>query len=423
MSQEAHQKAAFFRQSGWLMIANIVGGALMLGVHILSKKVSDLEYGTVGALLGASILIPSIPLQMIFTRETADGLARERVASLRAAARWSVGLLFVLWLPFLLIVVTQQQSILAHWKITQPITLWLFVGIILASLVTPVFGGLLQGKQDFFWLGWVQMLNALLRVGVAAAVIFLVPGGNTAAGFMAGILAGMLVTLAIMIWRTRDLWAGVGAAFEKSSFLREVTPLMIGFGACQLLFCFDTVVVGRFFTDPQTAWYASAGTLSRALMWLVLPLVAVMFPKLVHNTAKAQKSNVFGLTLLLTAGLAIVAGIGLSLIGSIAVRIVYGEARVAGAMSIIPWFAGAMVPLTLANVLVNALLAKADFRVVPWLAVLAGGYAVTLWNWHPSLPAVLQTLAGFTTLLFLVGAVFTWGPLARRESAVASAQP
>jgi O-antigen/teichoic acid export membrane protein len=231
------------------------------------------------------------------------------------------------------------------------------------------------------------------------------------------------VTLAIMIWRTRDLWAGVGAAFEKSSFLREVTPLMIGFGACQLLFCFDTVVVGRFFTDPQTAWYASAGTLSRALMWLVLPLVAVMFPKLVHNTAKAQKSNVFGLTLLLTAGLAIVAGIGLSLIGSIAVRIVYGEARVAGAMSIIPWFAGAMVPLTLANVLVNALLAKADFRVVPWLAVLAGGYAVTLWNWHPSLPAVLQTLAGFTTLLFLVGAVFTWGPLARRESAVASAQP
>jgi O-antigen/teichoic acid export membrane protein len=192
-----------------------------------------------------------------------------------------------------------------------------------------------------------------------------------------------------------------------------VTPLMIGFGACQLLFCFDTIIVGRYFHDPQTAWYASAGTLARGLMWLVLPLVAVMFPKLVHSTAKAQKSNIFGLTLLLTTGLAIAAGIGLTLTGSLAVRIVYGEARVAGAMSIIPWFAAAMVPLTLANVLVNALLAKGDFRLVPWAAVLAVGYAVTLWCWHPSLVAVLQTLTGFTTVLFLAGAVFTWGPLAR----------
>ncbi len=406
MSHEAHHKAAFFRDSGWLMIANIVGGALMLGVHFLSQKVSDLEYGTVGALLGATILIPSIPLQMIFTREAAAGLATGNTRTLAAKARRSALALFCLWLVFFVVVVSLKGSIMEHWKITNPLTLWLFMLIMLASLVTPVFGGLLQGKQDFFWLGWTMMLNAFLRVGVAAFVIFFV--AKTAMGFMAGVLAGSATVLFIVMWQTRDIWAGPTEAFAFGPFLREVTPLMIGFGACQLLFCFDTIIVGRFFKDPETSWYASAGTLSRALMWLVLPLVAVMFPKLVHSSAKSEQSNVFGLTLLMTAGLAIVAGIGLSLTGSLAVKIVYGEARVAGAMSIIPWFAAAMVPLTLANVLVNNLLAKADFRAVPWLAVLALGYAATLWRWHPNLQAVLQTLGVFTTTLFLVCAVFTW---------------
>jgi O-antigen/teichoic acid export membrane protein len=272
----------------------------------------------------------------------------------------------------------------------------------------------LQGKQDFFWLGWTMMLNAFLRVGVAALVIFTVPGGNTAAGFMAGVLAGTATVLFIMMWKTRDLWAVPGTSFNLRPFLREVTPLMIGFGACQLLFCFDTIIVGRFFTEPDTSYYASAGTLARSLMWLVLPLVSVMFPKLVHSTAKAEKSQLFGLTLVLTGVLAIGAGIGLSLLGAIPVRIVYGAERVAGAMAVIPWFALAMVPLTLANVLVNGLLAKGDLRVVPWLALLAIGYAAALWTWHPSLQSVLQTLTLFTTALFLAGAVFTWGPLARR---------
>ncbi len=388
------------------MIANIIGGGLMLCVHVLSQKVTD--YGTVGALLGATIIIPSIPLQMIFTREAAASLAVGNTRPLAAKARRSAVGLFCLWLAFLAVVVAMQRDILEHWKISQPITLWLFMLVMLTSLMTPVFGGLMQGKQDFFWLGWTMMLNAFLRVGVAALVIFTVPGGNTAAGFMAGVLAGTVTVLLIMMWQTRDIWAGPQEAFAVGPFLREITPLMIGFGACQLLFCFDTIIVGRFFKEPDTTYYASAGTLSRALMWLVLPLVSVMFPKLVHSSAKSEKSNVFGLTLLLTAGLAIAAGIGLSLLGWLPVKIVYGADRVAGTMAIIPWFAAAMIPLTLANVVVNGLLAKGDLRVVPWLGLLAVGYAVTLWLWHPNLPAVLKTLGGFTTALFLAGAVFTW---------------
>ena len=37
-----HQHAAFFRQSGWLMIANIGGGFMFYLVHLLSKKISEI---------------------------------------------------------------------------------------------------------------------------------------------------------------------------------------------------------------------------------------------------------------------------------------------------------------------------------------------------------------------------------------------
>jgi O-antigen/teichoic acid export membrane protein len=418
MTSEAHHKAAFFRQSGWLMIANVVGGAMMLGVHFLSKKVPEAEYGTTGALLAATILIPAIPLQMVFTREAAAALALGNTRALAGKVRKTAAGLTALWLMFALLVLFMQGGIIEHWKISQPVTLWMFLFVTLGALVTPVFGGLLQGKQDFFWMGWTMMLNAFARVGVAALVIFFITG--TAAGFMAGVLAGTAVVLAITMWQTRELWTGPAERFDVGPFLRAVTPLMIGFGACQFLFSVDTVIVGRFFAGEQAGYYTAAGTLSRALMWLVLPLVSVMFPKLVHASAKSEKSNLFGLTLAGTAALGLAGVVGLTVLGPFVVRLVYKPEYVAAATAIIPWYAGAMIPLSLANVLVNNLLAKADFRIVPWLAVLAAAYALTLTQWHPNPRAVLQMMGAFTSLLFAVCAFYTWGPMARTKVAAGS---
>jgi hypothetical protein len=52
--------------------------------------------------------------------------------------------------------------------------------------------------------------------------------------------------------------------------------------------------VKAFFPGDEMASYGVAGTLSRALLWLVLPLAAVMFPKIVHASAKSEKSNLLG---------------------------------------------------------------------------------------------------------------------------------
>jgi len=75
---------------------------------------------------------------------------------------------------------------------------------------------------------------------------------------------------------------------------------------------------------------------------------------------------------------------------------------------VLPWYAAAMVPLALANVLLNNLMARTMYKVVPALCVLAAGYAFALTRFHDSLITVLKTLGFFGLVCLLVCAWATW---------------
>jgi O-antigen/teichoic acid export membrane protein len=183
---------------------------------------------------------------------------------------------------------------------------------------------------------------------------------------------------------------------------------MLGFSAFQFLFTADTMFVKSYFPKDIAGFYVAAGTLSRALMWLVGPLAAVMFPRIVHSAAKAEKSNLMGLVLLGTGLLAVVGSISLSLLGPFIVRFMSGKEFVQVASALLPWYAGSMVPLALANVLLNNLLARSSLGVVPVLCVLAPAYGFALTKFHDTPVMVLQTMALFNVLLLLSCAWFTW---------------
>jgi hypothetical protein len=74
----------------------------------------------------------------------------------------------------------------------------------------------------------------------------------------------------------------------------------------------------------------------------------------------------------------------------------------------VPWFAWCMLPLTLSNVLINSLMARARFAAVPWLVLVAVGYAITLNYYHDSFKMVIQILGIFGVLMVGVCALFTW---------------
>jgi len=405
------EKSSFFRQSGWLMTANITAGILMWAVHFLSKLIPESEYGVVGTLFALTMVVPVLPLQMIFAQQTAMALATGRERQLARMIRRSALALFLVWLVAAGLMAAFHRQLLQSWEIDHPAALWLAILSLLGALTLPALWGLLQGKQDFFSLGTSMILSGGARL--AGAVLIVLVLGGYAAGIMSAVLLGFSVACAFAIHATRDLWAGPGEPFRYRELVRQVVPLMLGFGACQILFTADTMFVKAWFSAEDTAFYVAAGTLSRALMWLVLPLAAVMFPKLVHSSAKAQQTDLLAVTLLGTGALAIGGALGLWLLGPFAIRLVYTPAYVAPATALLPWYAGAVVPLAMGNVLVNSLLARGDYRPVPGLVLLAIGFIVALNLAHATMVQVLQILATCNTLFLLLCVAFTW--LWRRE--------
>jgi predicted neutral ceramidase superfamily lipid hydrolase len=86
-------------------------------------------------------------------------------------------------------------------------------------------------------------------------------------------------------------------------------------------------------------------------------------------------------------------------------------------MAILPWYAAAMLPLALANVLVNHLLARSDYRVVRWLVGLAVLYVLGLLTFHATPIQILQVLGVACTVMFLICLWFVRHPLPLRTPA------
>jgi len=389
------------------MIANIGGGVLMWAVHLLNKAIPASEYGNFGFFLAVVMLLPAMPLQMIFTQQTAKALAMRRQGELASVVRAFTGAAFVLWLLAAVVVLLFQRTIVEHWHMSNPAGLWITLPVVLLSLWLPMIWGLLQGQQNFLWLGWSMLASAIGRFSIAAAAVLLLHA--YAAGMMTGVLAGVVVAATLGVWQSRAIWVTRPEPFDWGSLLRQVIPLLLAFLGFQILFTADTIFIKSYFAENVAGFYVSAGTLSRALMWLVLPLASVMFPRLVHSAARSEKSNLLGLVLLGTGILAVVGALGLSLLGPWIVRFIYKPEFVQVASSILPWYASAMVPLALANVLLNNLLARPDSK---WglafsVFLLALAYMFALTQFHDSLITVLKTLGTFNVLLLGVCAWFS----------------
>jgi O-antigen/teichoic acid export membrane protein len=402
----AGHRASFFRQSGWMMIATVAGGMFMTAVLFLSKAIPESEYGLYGAFLSVAMFIPAMPLQMVMAQQTARARALHREHELSGLIRAAWLGTFVIWLVAAGVVLVFQNSIIAQWKIPNPAALWLTLPVLLFTVWVPMFCGVLQGQQNFLWLGWSQMSQGMGRLAIASFAVLVLHW--YAPGMVLGILAGLTIALVIAIWPTRSLWLASPQSFEWRSLLRQIIPLTLGFGAYQFMLTADTMLVRGCFSGADSAYYVAAGTLSRASMWLVGPLATVMFPKIVHAKAKAEKSDLMGLVLLGTVILAAGGAAGLWVLAPWVLKVMYTPSYAQAASPLLRWYAWAVVPLSVANVLLSNLLARSLFKVVPALCVLAGVYALALTRFHDTPATVIKTLGVCNVLLLAVCAFYTW---------------
>ena len=385
----------FFKQAGWLVAANLGCGVFMFAVHPLVSRLDPAEYGVFATLLKVFLLlgVPAAGLQAVFALQTATAKAPAAQAELAATLRAVLRAAFALWLLVLATGLVFSEAICTALKISNPAALWATLGLGLTSLWLPVLRGALQGRQDFAGFGWTLIMDGVGRFSAVLVLVILLHG--QAASAMAASLFSQLAAAGLAWHATRELRAVAGGTFAWRPWLTRVLPLTLGMGAVMFISTADAVFVQSQFPKEITALYQAGVIVGFGLSQFTLPIASVMFPKIAGGAGGGADAALRH-TLLGTAALGGAVATVCSLQPTWPLHIVYfrNPDYFLQAAPLVPWFVWSILFLVLANVLVQNLLARERFAIVPWLVLIALGFAGGLGWVQPKLGG-MEPMAAF----------------------------
>lgn len=422
-------RAAFFRQSGWMVAATGFAGAVLFLVPpiltkpmdflpVFKRPISGAELSLFQALmyLVSWLNIPSNGIQSTLAHQTASAVTPELERHLRGTVRKLLGGLTVVWGLAVIFTLVFQETLMRGLKVYHPASLWVTMLIGLPVLWLPALCGILQGRENFLWLGWQSILNHIARC--IAIFVFVRLIGVQVTGAMAGVLIGSCASLAICFWQAWPLLAGPAEAVALNALLRRLIPLTLGLGAAAFMVSADMVFLRRFFPAEraeETGLYTAVAVIGRALMFLIFPMTQVMFPKVVQAAARSESTDAMTHALAATALIGGAAALGCTLLPELPLRILFSPEYLP-AKALVWVYAWCMIPMTLAMVLINNLMARQHFASVPWLVGIAAGYGATLAivadrvKGSPAMEAfraIVLTFGVFSVLMLAISVLFT----------------
>jgi O-antigen/teichoic acid export membrane protein len=408
-------RANFFRQSGWMMAANMTSGVFMAAAAFLAIKglTPKTDYAVFATVLRVFVLIsiPAAAMQTLLAQQIAGAVTEEAQRDASATARGILKLTVGFWLVLLVVALASRAKTLTWLQASDPNLIWAAMFLILGSMLSPLFLGILQGQQSFFAFGWSTILNGFSRFASILIGVKLFQIGATGATY--GALAGFLIAVLVAVWPARHVFRRTPGTFYRWRFLKRAGLLAGGAGSVLFLINVDLLFVQGFFPSQASQFYAAAETIGIAIVTLCVPVAAVMFPKIVRSRATATSSDALRLAFTGTALIGGAAALFCSVWPTIPLRILAPDKLEAAPL--LPWFMWAMVPVTLYNVLINNLIAKERWAVIPWSTILPIAYAVTLYFFldRTHLPPfaafkrVIQILMAFSTTMLAIAIYFT----------------
>jgi O-antigen/teichoic acid export membrane protein len=379
-SSRQHDKRGFLTQSGWLAFATGTSGVFMMLVHSVAQLMPPSEYAVFVTLLRVLTLLSfaSVGLQPVVAQQTAASTSTGRFGELTGALRFIIGLIVRAWIMLMVLVALFQNELVRLLKLSDPKSLWLTALLVLGALLHPVAQGVLQGIQNFRWLGLAIISNGVLRLGLSAVFVLVVH--SSATGVVGSAVVAIVVSLSIAIWQIWEFLRGAADAFDWRAWARIVWPAALLSASSTVLISMDYIMIRAMMPQEATMYYAPAATLAVALVVLTTPIATVMLPKIARSMALGQKSNSLQTALVSTLVVGAAGALVCTIAPSIPLGIMFpGNKLFQISGKILPWVIWAIAPMTLANVLIGDMIAKTRFEATKWLVTIGVVYVGTLY--------------------------------------------
>ena len=416
---DKQSRKTFFLQGSWMLTATMISGLLMFAVHFFGGWMTTNEYGLFVTLLQVLniIMIPALGLQTVFAQQAA--LAKNSIdqANLSISIQKISLYCIIIWGIVLLLLTANKDPILSAFKIKNPLIFYLTLIIGLPQLFLPILLGLLQGKQNFRWLGMASITNGLIRfLLIGILVVFF---GLQSTGAIIGVLIGLIASCIIAIWHSRNIWSKSKIEpgnFYPSLWIRRIVPLTLGLGAGQFMLSADMLAARSILPEGDSGPYGAAGMIGRGLVIFTAPLAAVMFPK-IASSKDHLKHDILKYTVSRTAILSFtictictLTAFALPYITLHIDALAKKQIIIIKITTLIPYFIWSMLPLALANVYIAALLAKERYKGIPLLIIISISYALALiaLGYKQSTPSkeTIILILGIFNLFYLVAAKY-----------------
>lgn len=367
-----------------VFITNVGGYAYQL---LASRGLSVVDYGfwNIFASLYVIANVPGLALNLVVARRVAELAAGGHgVRSYLQRLAWRVAVSLGGGI-LCLVVVTGVLRLLVP---ALPTVLVLFIGLAIAvNFALPLPLGALQGLQHFelFSLGMAtRSILTLVLGGLFVALGTGLPGvlGGIASGNIGALALCALLVLAVL----RRRWgATVRAGRVTADAVSENYLLVtVTYAFITLLLYLDTLLAPHFLGAEQAGYYAVVAVASRSIYYAPTALIAIIVPRVAGLAVRGRDTRLvlLGGSLLMLATtlpiLLVFAGLP-----RLVLRLMFGTVYAESPAAVfLPWYAGAVVLLTVAVFLVHYFLAC---RRLLYLGALAAGLATLGLNlalWH-----------------------------------------
>lgn len=184
---------------------------------------------------------------------------------------------------------------------------WYLIILLLSLIVTFVLAvnyGILRGLQRFLPIGYSNVLNAILKLSVAALLVYL---GLGVYGGLLGLLIAGLIVLTVTLLFLKDL-AGAGSEKVEISGLHSYAGLtLLAIATFTVLTNIDVILVKHYLSPDITGNYSVIAVLGKIALIAPGGIVIAMFPKTseLFETNSAHRPALMKailLTLLLAGG-------------------------------------------------------------------------------------------------------------------------
>jgi O-antigen/teichoic acid export membrane protein len=371
-------RSALVKNSSAIFISSTIAGLFSYGYSVyIARYLGPGAFGTVGALLSiySFVSVAFSPLTSTFTKFVATYNAEARPDKVAGLLFFGLSRALLVGGLLVLIFLVFGPAIADFLRLPSPLPVMILGLLCLAVILFTVVQGVLRGLQAFWFLGFVAVADAVLRLasGLGLVVIFSVNGALLAYGL--AVLAATALCFIPLRPFLRQARAGVDLS-GLLSFSAEVVLITICYAAINSL---PIIFSKRYNTPEEAGLLVAVISLGNLVVPLTDSFAIAMFPLTADLHARGVSAfSALTRAMFFVALISLGAVFGFWALGQPLIMLTYG-AQYAGSVPLLPVYA-----------VVRALLAVAGLYTV---------YCLTTNYRRGALILLLPTAAQFVLLL------------------------